>query len=319
MYIIAIPFTQTFDDKGLLYKLPLHLETEILLWSIVSVPLKSHIVLGVVGKIMNKIDNNIEEKKIREVKNIENNHIFLNKKNRELVFWISSYYFTPIHNALNLFFPKNLKEKIKKNTINKQREKKAPPFKYIYTNKVILSEAQQKVLTQIYTSIHNKFYLYGLTGSGKTQIYIELMKHNIDKWKQILYLIPEIILLDQIAARLKKVFWNHLIEINSAISDAQKTKNWIEIQNGNAKIILWTRSALFYPFSNLWLIIIDEEHDSSYISDSRVRYNTREVAEKMTRLHNNTLLLWSGTPSVYTLYKALKWEYELLYLLEKYS
>ena len=107
--------------------------------------------------------------------------------------------------------------------------------------------------------------------------------------------------------------------INSTISDAIKTKNWVNIYNWNAKVVIWTRSALFYPYRDLWLIIIDEEHDNSFISDSQPRYNAIEVAEKISELHNSKLVLWSGTTSIKSMYKWVTWEYELIYLLNKFE
>jgi primosomal protein N' (replication factor Y) len=110
--------------------------------------------------------------------------------------------------------------------------------------------------------------------------------------KQSLFLIPEIILTNQLSDKIKNIFWNEVLILNSTVTEATKTKNWISMNNNDAKIIIWTRSALFYPYNNLWLIIIDEEHDNSYISDSSPRYNTIEVAEKITELNWNMLLLW---------------------------
>jgi primosomal protein N' (replication factor Y) len=134
-----------------------------------------------------------------------------------------------------------------------------------------------------------------------------------------LFLIPEIILTNQLSNKIKNVFWKEVIIINSTITDATKTKYWINIYNVDSKIIIWTRSALFYPYNNLWLIIIDEEHDNSYISDSAPRYNAIEVAEKISELNWNKLVIASGTPSIKSMYKAIKWDYEIVNLLKKYK
>ena len=161
--------------------------------------------------------------------------------------------------------------------------------------------------------------LFWVTWSWKTEIYINLIKKYIDEWKQVLFLIPEIILWNQISSKVKKVFWNDVILINSTITETQKTKYFIDIYHNKAKVILWTRSTLFYPFNNLWLIIIDEEHDNSYVSDQSPRYNAIEIANKITDINNNKLLLASGTPSINSMYKAINKEYELLNLLDKYK
>jgi primosomal protein N' (replication factor Y) len=118
--------------------------------------------------------------------------------------------------------------------------------------------------------------------------------------------------------RLKKVFWEQIIILHSGVSAAKKSQLWIDIYTWNAKIIVWTRSSLFYPYSNLWTIIVDEEHDNSYISDNAPRYNALEVAEKITDVYNIPLLLASWTPKVTTMYRWLKWDFTLLQLLEKF-
>lgn len=225
-------------------------------------------------------------------------------------------YFSLIHNSLNLFFPKNLKEKIKKQKLNFIENK---GFNYSNNNSKTLNNDQEIVYNNIIRSKNNNILLYWLTWSWKTEIYFKLIDYYIQKDKQILLLIPEIILNNQIAKRIKNVFWENILIINSSITEATKTKNWLNIYNNNAKIIIWTRSALFYPYNNLWLIIIDEEHDNSYISDTQPRYNTIEVAEQITNINKSKLLLASWTPSINSMYKWVKWDYKLLNLLKKYK
>ena len=182
-----------------------------------------------------------------------------------------------------------------------------------------MTKVQEKIFEEIIISEENKFLLFWVTGSWKTEIYIKLIEENLKKWKQSLLLIPEIILTNQISERLKKYFWNDLIILNSTVSEAKKTKYFLDIFENKAKIIIWTRSVLFYPFADLWLIIIDEEHDNSYISDQTPRYNSIEIANKITDLVWNKLLLASGTPSINSMYKAICKDYKLLNLLEKFK
>jgi primosomal protein N' (replication factor Y) len=316
MYCIVSPFSKTFDDIGLTYFIPDFLNWELKIWNIVDIPIKEAIEIAVVLDIVN--ETNIDNSKIKSIIWIKNNNIFLYHYQQQILPWIAEYYFTAIHNSLNLFFPKNLKEKILKDKINKEFEKENKSIDYSYKHKATLSNEQNKLYKDIQQSSNNKILLYWVTGSGKTEVYIKLIEEALSTWKQSLFLIPEIILTNQIASRIKEVFWEEVIVINSTVSDAKKTKYWISIYNGNAKIIIGTRSALFYPFKDLWLIIIDEEHDNSYISDSHARYNTIEIAEKITEINNNKLILASGTPSIKSMYKWVKWEYRLLYLLNKY-
>ena len=335
MYCLISTFNKTFDDLGLLYFVPSFLEEEIKIGQIVEVPIWTKIEIWVVLKIwtlekLNILD--IEEEKIKSLISIKNENIFLNKKQIELVFFIAKYYFSPIHNALSLFFPKNLREKIKK---NKFKAPPSPPLeggievsKYNFNFNKKLSKKQEEIFEKIAppspplkggSRKNNKFLLHWITGSWKTEIYIKLIKKQLDNWKQSLLLIPEIILTNQLEERLKKVFWENILVINSSITESLKTKAWISIYQNQAKIIIWTRSALFYPYSDLWLIIIDEEHDSSYISDKAPRYNSIEVANKIIDLYWNKLLLASWTPSIKSMYMAVKGKYQLLKLLEKFG
>lgn len=316
MYIIISPFSNAFDDIWILYLVPIYLEKEINIWKIVEIPLKWKIEIWIILEIVNKLNINYDETKIKSIINIKNNNIFLSNYRIKLSKWIANYYFTSINNSINLFLPKNLRDKIGKSKLPNIEKKNS--FSYKYNNPNQLSINQENILNKIINSDTNKFLLYWLTWSWKTEIYIRLIKYYINLWFQVLFLIPEIILTNQLSKRIINVFWENVFIINSSVSESTKTKYWIDINNNKAKIIIWTRSALFYPYNNLWLIIIDEEHDNSYISDSSPRYNSIEVANKITELNWNKLLLWSWTPCIKTMYNWINWKYKILNLFEKY-
>jgi len=323
MYCLVSTFNKSFDELGLLYFVPSFLEQELNRGQIVEIPIWSKIEIAVVLKIWT-LENlnilNLKEEKIKSIISIKNKNIFLNTKQIELAFFISKYYFTQIHNSISLFFPKNLKEKIKKNKIeNPLTPLSGGILEYLFNFNKKLSKKQKEIFNIINNSKENKFLLHWVTGSWKTEIYIKLIKNQLDLWKQSLLLIPEIILTNQLETRLKEVFWDNILVINSSITEANKTKAWISIYQNRSKIIIWTRSALFYPYQDLWLIIIDEEHDNSYISDQAPRYNSIEVANKITDLNWNKLLLASWTPSIKSMYDAVKGKYKLLKLLEKFD
>jgi primosomal protein N' (replication factor Y) len=312
MYVIVSPFKWSFDDNWLTYLVPEFLNISIKIWQIVEIPIKTSIEIWIVLDIISDTSY-INDLKIKPIISIYDETEYLNLNQIKLVFWISKYYFTFIHNSLNLFFPKNLKEKILKKKVDNNNKTK---LEYLFNDNIILSEKQSLVFKKINDSNINKHLLYWITWSWKTEIYINLIQTYLKQGKQSLLLIPEIILNNQIFSRLKKVFWNEILIINSSITDATKTKNWLSIYNNNAKIIIWTRSALFYPYNNLWIIIIDEEHDNSYKSDNSPRYSSIEVAEKITELNWNKLLLASWTPSIKSMYKWVKKDYNLISLLE---
>ena len=320
MFILISAFSKSFDDIWLIYRVPNELNGIIKIGQIVEIPFKASIEIWVVLAIQNKVDAQFDESKIKEIISIKNDKIFISNYRVILLRWLATYYFTAIHNSHNLFFPKNLATKIVNWKIDLEFEKhKNTEYSYTFNHDLKLSQLQTSTFNEINSLDHNKFLLYWLTWSGKTEIYIRLIKENFDNWKQSLLLIPEIILTNQISTKIKKTFWNDVLIINSTVTDATKTKYWLDINNCNAKIIIWTRSALFYPYNNLWLIIIDEEHDNSYISDSSPRYNSIEIANKITELNWNKLLLASWTPSVNSMYNALKWDYKLVSLLETYN
>ena len=316
MYCIVSTYSKTFDEIGLTYFIPDFLRWKIKKWQLVQIPLKDKIEDAIVLDILKKENSNIDKNKIKSLINIKNNNVLIKDYQLELISWISRYYFTAIHNSLNLTIPRNTKDKLSKEKLNLEKTKK---YNYSYKKEKKLSQKQEKAYKQIKNSNNRNILFHWITWSWKTEIYIKLIKNNLDSWKQSLLLIPEIILWNQIWDKIKKVFWEEVIIINSSITEATKTKYWIDIHSGNAKIIVWTRSAMFYPYENLWLIIIDEEHDNSYISDNSPRYKTNEVVRKISELLKIKVILASWTPSIKTMYEAMKGKYELVSLLEKWK
>ena len=317
MFALVAPFLWTFDDQGLTYAIPDFLaEENIQAGNIVEIPLREKKVLAVVLNISKDENINFEKEKIKDILK-KKGDIALYSHQRELLKWISSYYITPIHNSASLFFPKNLKEKIQNEKLKPREES----YNYQFENIKKLSQTQQEAYEKILASNKKEILFWGLTGSGKTEIYISLTEHFLTLWKQVLILVPEIILWNQVGQRFQEVFWKDVLIINSLITDATKTKYWQDIYAGNAKIIVWTRSALFYPYKNLGLIIQDEEHDSSYDSDNSPRYKGSEVVQKISKLTGIKVIYASGTPSIDKMYKAKKWDddMELVSLLEKYK
>ena len=171
--------------------------------------------------------------------------------------------------------------------------------------------------TEVYSSVDltsNKTYLlYGVTGSGKTEVYIKLILDVLDQGKSAIFLVPEISLTPQMAARVKARI-NNCAVFHSAMSDGERYDEWRKIYRGEARVVVGARSAIFAPLKNLGLIIIDEEHEHTYKLDTNPRYNAKDVA-KMRSLYNNCpLILGSATPSIDSFYKAMNNEYVLLRL-----
>jgi primosomal protein N' (replication factor Y) (superfamily II helicase) len=176
-----------------------------------------------------------------------------------------------------------------------------------------LSDLQQKICNTIleYFQQDKPVLLHGVTGSGKTEIYIDLIKKAIDNNTQALLLLPEIALTTQIVSRLKKIFGNALGVYHSRFSDNERVEIWNGIVEGKLKCVVGVRSSVFLPFDNLGLIIVDEEHDTSYKQDRPPRYHARHTALMLAKIHHAKILLGSATPSVETYFHATHGTYGL--------
>lgn len=179
--------------------------------------------------------------------------------------------------------------------------------------KVVLTAEQEQVTKKIVESLgkHSVFLLKGITGSGKTEVYLEVIERVIKNNKQVLILVPEITLIAPMAKRLKSRFQNVLI-YHSALSKGEKYDQYRLIHSNRSAILLGTRSSVFLPLTNLGLIIIDEEHDLSYEQRQSVIYDALEIAKLRAKYHDIPLVLGSATPSVVSMYNATKGQYQLL-------
>lgn len=312
MYLLIIPFwKKTFDSVWYTYLAPPDLNWNIIKWSIVEFFLKDELTFWVVYDFCSQIS--FDKSKLKEIVWIKNKEQFIDSYRLDLLKYISEEYFTPIHNSLSLFIPSNTRKKI----VNNKYNSKIYWLKYKYNFELNLNNYQYDAYSKI--KVTQKSLLFWVTWSWKTHIYIKLIQDQLKDNKQSLLMIPEIILTTQISQNIKHYFWDDVLIINSTITEATKTKYFQQIKNWEAKVILWTRSSLFYPYQELWLIIIDEEHDNSYISDQSPRYNSIDIANKITDLNWNKLVLWTWTPSVKSMYNAINGKYKLINLFEKYK
>ena len=198
-----------------------------------------------------------------------------------------------------------LKKKIKNNcSENIQRE----PYELNHDQKTVLSEYCAAKDTQ------NKFLLYGVTGSGKTAVYFRIFEEMIRENKQCLLLVPEISLTPQMMKLVTSRFGDIVGIMHSKLTQTEQYEEFIKVKNGTSKIVLGARSALFMPFRDLGLIVVDEEHETSYKSSQSPRYDTVEVANFIADTINCRLILSSATPSPESYWKALSGEYQLLKL-----
>ncbi|SMO84826.1 replication restart DNA helicase PriA [Saccharicrinis carchari] len=186
-----------------------------------------------------------------------------------------------------------------------------------------LNPIQQKARQQIQQqfALKDAVLLHGVTSSGKTEIYIQLIQEQIKQGKQVLYLLPEIALTTQITSRLKLVFGNQIGIYHSKYSDAERVEVWNDILNKeNYKVVIGVRSSIFLPFDNLGLIIIDEEHENTYKQfDPAPRYHARDAALVLAHMHKAKVLLGTATPSIETYRNTQVGKYGLVELFERFE
>jgi len=181
----------------------------------------------------------------------------------------------------------------------------------------ILNEDQQRSVDFIMNSKHKKFLMHGVTGSGKTEIYMNLVSYMLKENKQSIILIPEISLTPQMVERFKGRFGRDIAVFHSRLSDGERFDEWMRVKLGNVKIAIGARSAIFLPFENLGLIVIDEEHEASYKSDSDPKFDAREIAYMKCKLEDCLLILGSATPSIESYYRATINELQLITINER--
>ncbi len=181
----------------------------------------------------------------------------------------------------------------------------------------VLTEKQSEVLACIRTSPKRRFLLHGVTGSGKTEIYIRVIRDCLKNGKTAILLVPEISLTPQTYLFLKRRFAEEIAVFHSGLSAGERYDEWMKVKRGQAKIVLGARSAVFAPLEHIGAIIVDEQHESSYKADNYPKYTAQEIAEKRCELAGAVLILGSATPDIATYYAAQQGEYELLKMPER--
>jgi len=180
------------------------------------------------------------------------------------------------------------------------------------------NRAQQEALQRIQESVNARKFsgmlLHGVTGSGKTAVYLAGMRSVLDAGRSAILLVPEIGLTPAVAADLRQIFGDRVAILHSALSDQERAEQWHRIKRGDARMVVGTRSAVFAPVSDLALVIVDEEQDSSYKQEETPRYHARDVAVMRAKMANAVVVLGSATPSLESYFNAKKNKYRLLEL-----
>ncbi|MFH1479565.1 MAG: primosomal protein N' [Candidatus Omnitrophota bacterium] len=300
------------------YSVPKELENDIKIGSLVKVPFGKKNLTGFAVKF----SSNTYIKNIRPITDIINKDITLDPIIFELSKWISEYYYCSLGEAISATMPGVLKKHLSKKRAGKKKGKeeefeyKDGSDKHLDPNKE-QRDALASIKDCIDKKLHKVFLLHGVTGSGKTEVYLQSIQHALHLGRSSIVLVPEISLTPQTVARFKARFGDKIAVLHSRLLGSERLSEWQRIKKGEARIVVGARSAVFAPLTDLGLIVVDEEHETSYKQESVPRYNARDAAIKRSELSNAVTILGSATPSLETFYKAQNKLYVLVELPER--
>lgn len=217
---------------------------------------------------------------------------------------------------LERYSPSAVKALVEKGLIRRESTElsRTPAGMPAERKKVELTPEQAAAVKTVTDGAPGTYLIHGVTGSGKTEIYLNLIEKTLAEGKNAIMLVPEISLTPQMLGIFRARFGDMVSVLHSGLSDGERYDEWRRLLTGGARVALGARSAVFAPLTNVGVIIIDEEHDSSYVSENNPRYFTSEIAEFRRAYNGAKLVLGSATPSVETYYKAVKGEYTLITL-----
>jgi len=277
--------------------------------SLVSVPLRNRIVKGLIVEFVKKPDF-----ATKNVKKILSYDSVLSETQLKLAQKIADYYFCNVSDVISAMLPFDFGKKRRTRDerpsacrTGRETRDQEKPHK--------LTSDQQKIFDTIKSGKPNsKYLLFGVTGSGKTEIYLQLVAEALRKKQTSIILVPEISLTPQALERFEKRFGDTVAIWHSGLLETEKYDTWRKIKSGKKKVVLGARSAVFAPIENLAYVFIDEEHETSYKQDQNPRYETGKVAEWLCEFFEAKLILGSATPKIETFYKTRNNEYKLLTL-----
>lgn len=265
--------------------------------------------------IATSFENEHPIEKLKPITRIIDDTPLLAEIDLKLLHWVAGYYHHPIGEVMSAAFPVALRQG-KEAVIKKMPKMSKSETK---TSQLICNEAQQNAIDKISATLDefNVFVLDGVTGSGKTEVYMQLIQTVLDRNQQVLVLVPEITLTPQLQQRFEQRFSVPIAISHSKLTDLQRKNAWLLMQSGACSLLLGTRSALFTPLPNIGLIILDEEHDSSFKQQDGFRFSARDVAVMRGKLAKVPVILGSATPSFESLYNVKQHRYRHLLLPER--
>ena len=305
------------------YLVPKELEAKILVGSIVKVPFGKRKERGAVAQVKSlklapskpeglKVKNS--SYKLKLITSISK--FIIPTSYFPVIDWISEHYFCTRGEALEMFLPPKITHLRDKSEIRNLKSETNSKFKKLNNDQNKIFESLKKNL-----KIKNRkpALIYGVTGSGKTEIYLHLAKETLKLGKQVVILVPEIILTPQTIERFEEVFGDKITLMHSKLNKSQRMRCYDDFSTGAKPIIVGPRSALLVPSTNIGLIIVDEEQEDSYKQEQNPRYHAAHLAEKIAESNNSLLVLGTATPRIETYYKAKSGRYDLFEIKNRYN
>jgi primosomal protein N' (replication factor Y) len=293
-------------DGCLTYKEPVIFAGQIFPGSVVKVPLGKRHAQGIVVS-KSTISPGASDFELKEIQDLDLDFQPISAHNLKWLEWMAKYYQHPIGRVTSLALPP-LKKQLK------QRKSNRPPV----VPKMLADEAQHLTdeQNQVFHDIrkHKDFsvhLLFGVTGSGKTEVYLQLLDEVLKSDKRGLVLVPEISLTPQLVHRFSSRFGNQIAVLHSQLTDRERANQWFEMSTGEKKILIGARSALFCPVEDWGLIIVDEEHEPSFKQDEKLKYHGRDAAIMLGKFVNCPVVLGSATPSLESYKNATEGKYHL--------
>ena len=290
---VPAPLDALFD-----YKIPSELVEQVKLGSLVEIPFGRQKTWGIVFELTHASEHAPE--KLKSLSKVKIPIPVFDEKRLAFLSWLSKYYFFPLGEVCESALPSAVREGTDRTL---KYDFDAAPAKV--PNKVVerpeLNHEQQQALTKILAQETGSHLLWGVTGSGKTEIYLRLIEEKLAQEKSALVLVPEIALTPQLTRRFEERFPGEVAIFHSGLKPTQLRKAWLESLSGKKRIAIGARSGLFAPLPRLGAIIVDEEHDGSYKQEERLRYNARDAAVALGGILKIPVVLGSATPSAETL------------------
>ncbi len=313
-YKVSKSFHYAIDDS---------LKKSVHIGSIVEISFNKRITHGFIIGFPEKTSVNISS--IKKIRRILNDEPFFDESTLKFFKWLSSYYCYPLGEVISSAFPErywNLSELQKKRAIELSTDnfflEKQSVFNNEFSKSIVLTKEQSLAVSRIMTSFQKRpILLHGVTGSGKTEVYMAIIEKVIKNGNTAIVLVPEISLTPQLVSRFWARFPKMLSVIHSNLTPQESYVHWRRIKSGQAQIVIGARSAVFSPLSKIGVIIVDEEHDNSYKQEDGFRYHARDVAVLRAKLNNAIVVLGSATPSLESYRNSLIGKYELIELKER--